>query len=180
MLNPNLASVGRNAGTPVCLVLAYMLLCYPATVYAHERCWTSVGSAGTVDESGLANIVLTSQSAAIKGTVTNATVTVRYNVVSVGVFVGEQARLRVRFADNGTSAQVIVRVRKLTLSNGAFTTLAVLDSDTFPIGDQTRDKGFSGSFDFEKHAYSVDVELRKTGAAGNPQVYALQICGDIG
>jgi hypothetical protein len=67
-------------------------------------------------EADLNLVTLTDNTAAISGAVTNATGDIRYNVVAVdGVFSGERnmKTLTVRFADNGTAAQVIVRLRRV-------------------------------------------------------------------
>jgi hypothetical protein len=185
MPNLSLESVARNGSALACLVLTSMLLCYPTMVSAQGRCWTSVGSAGTVDESNLANVDLTPTTAGIKGTVTNATVTIRYNVVAVdGLFGGEKTRLTVRFKDDSvTNARVLVSLNRLNIVNGQIFSPGGFDSNinTPPSGVfQTKERDFDMGFDFNDHAYYIVVELTKTGLGGDPRVQALKLCTFIG
>lgn len=95
-----------------------------------------------MDEADLGTVALSSNTAAVSGAATNATVDIRYNVVAVdGLFGGDGTKiLSARIADNGAAAQVIVRLQQLNISTGAITTLAELNSNAFPssTGAQNR------------------------------------------
>jgi len=183
-------SARRNAGSIlVGLTVTVMLLCHTAAVSAQDRCWTTAGSTGTVDEADLNIVTLTDNTAAISSAVTNATGDIRYNVVAVdGVFGGERntKRLTVRFADNGTAARVIVRVRRVHIFTGVLTTLHTLDSNNpvYPpqTGAQTASEPFNcedPEFDFENYIYYIETQLIKTGTGGTPLIRSLQICPGI-
>jgi hypothetical protein len=168
------------------LALTLILFFHAPVTSAQNRCWTAVGSTGTVDEAHLGIVALSSNSAAVTGAVTNATVDIRYNVVAVdGVFGGDQRTktLMVRFADNGPAAQVIVRLRRLNISNGVSATLVELNSDDYASSNvaQTQSKSFNcqgPEFNFEDNIYYFEVQLIKTGVGGNPLIRSIQICGN--
>jgi hypothetical protein len=164
------------------MAMTFFLFSHTTVVYAQPRCWTTVGSAGTVDEADLSIVALSVNHAAVSAA--TGTVDIRYNVVAVdGVFGGSLKFLTVRFADNGPAAQVIVRLRQLTISSGVITLLAELNSNDFPPLNvaQKGVKPFncnSPEFDFEKNIYYIEVQLIKTGPGGNPLIRAIQICGN--
>lgn len=186
MSDLRLITTGGTKGILVGMALAFILFCHTAAVSAQDedRCWTTVGSAGTVDEADLGTVALSSNTAAVSGAALNATVDIRYNVVAVdGVFGGGRNRktLSARIADNGVAAQVIVRLQRLNISTGAITTLAELNSNDFPssTGAQKRSISFNcgdPEFDFVNNIYYLDVPLTKTGSSGNPLIRAIQIC----
>lgn len=180
----HLITKGRTGSLLAGLTMAVMLLCHGAAAFAQDRCWTMGGSTGTVDEADLNLVVLTDNTAAISSAMTNATGDIRYNVVAVdGVFGGERnmKTLTVRFADNGTAAQVIVRLRRVHIFTGVLTTLVELNSNDYPASTvaQTQSQAFNcqePEFDFENYIYYIEVQLIKTGAGGNPLIRSIQIC----
>lgn len=155
-----------------------------APAEAQMRCWTSVGSAGSVDEADLDLVDLSTDTAAVRGSASQGTVDIVYNVTAVpGVFSGEchAKTLSARIADTGPESQVLLRLRRLNIANGQTADLIQLDSDEFPTSSvaQKRDASeeLDSDFDFQRNVYHVVVELRKIGPAGNPLVRAIQICG---
>lgn len=186
MSNLKLRTIGRTWRTVAVIALAFSLFCHATPVFAQARCWTTVGSDGTVDEADLSTVLLSANSAAVRGTVTSATVDVRYNVVAVdGIFGGDRNTkiLTARLADNGAAAQVIIRLQQLTISTGVITMLAELNSNAFPASAvaQQRSTNFNcgrPEFDFQNNIYFFEVQLIKTAAAGNPLIRAIQICGN--
>jgi len=186
MSNLKLKTIGGSWRTLIVTAMALSLFCAVTPVFAQANCWTTVGSAGTVDEADLSTVALSANSASVSGSVANATVDIRYNVVAVnGVFGGERntKTLTVRFADNGAAAQVIVRLIQLNISNGSFNILAQLDSNDFTPSNvaQKQSRGFNcdaPEFDFAKNIYFFDVQLKKTAVGGNPLIRAIQICGN--
>ena len=131
--------------------------------------WTSVGSAGTVDESSL---FLANLGSPLAGAVTMGgpgTVTIRYNVVAVAGLLRAandtpMTILTARLLDHGAGEQVVVSLKQYNLYDpGAVTTLLTLDSDIFPASNlfQTHVVTYCGSFDFENNGYFVEVQLHK-------------------
>lgn len=188
MSNLSVITIRGQKGILVGMALTFILFCHTAAVSAQDPCWTTVGSAGTVDEADLGTVALSPNTAAVSGAATNATVDIRYNVVAVdGVFGGEEnsKTLTVRFADNGAAAQVIVRLQQLNILTGVTTTLAELNSNAFPPSNvaQTQFTNFNCQrpevFDFENNIYYLNVPLIKTGSSGNPLIRAIKICKTI-
>ena len=177
-----LPAIMKTYGKPVFIALIYFMFCCFTTVTAQRHCWTGVGSDGMVDEADLGVVALSSNTAAVKPATIAANVEIRYNVVATaGLFGGECSAktLLVRFADNGNSARVIVRLHTFNIRNGVSSVLAELDSNTFPPSNvaQAQSVSFSGEFNFETNIYYIEVQLIKTGINGNPLIRGLQICG---
>ncbi len=182
MSHQRLGTIGETWRTLAVMAMTFFLFSHTTVVYAQPRCWTTVGSAGTVDEADLSLVALSVNHAAVRSA--TGTVDIRYNVVAVdGVFGGDQNQktLTAKIADNGTAAQVIIRLRQLNISNGVVTLLAEINSNDFlpsPVA-QKRAKNFNcgnPEFDFEKNIYYIEVQLIKTGPGGNPLIRAIQIC----
>ncbi|NEO93628.1 MAG: hypothetical protein F6K56_26885 [Moorea sp. SIO3G5] len=169
------------------LVLMLTLFSSVAVANAQTRCWTTVGSTGTVTD------LADSEAAGIDGNhigirreVSNATVSIRYNVTAVsGIFGGERntKTIAVRFVDNGDAAQVMVKLQQLNLSTGSLSTLAELNSNNFQPNFQAQERVIPFNcqrpdFDFSKNVYYIVVELIKTGADGRPLIRGIRICGN--
>jgi len=150
-------------------------------ISAQQQCWTSVGSAGTVDEADLKIVAISSNTTAVNSATLAGTVDVRYNVVATaGLFGGEcNAKfLTARYADNGSSAQVIIRLYTFNIKTGVSATLVELNSNNFPQSNvaQAQTVSYNGSFNFSTNIYYIEVQLIKTGTSGNPLIRGLQIC----
>jgi hypothetical protein len=63
---------GRTEILPAGLIAAVMLLCHGAAAFAQDRCWTTGGSTGTVDEADLNLVTFTDNTAALSSAVTIA------------------------------------------------------------------------------------------------------------
>jgi hypothetical protein len=92
--------------------------------------------------------------------------------------------LTVRFADNGSAAQVLVRLQRVHIFTGVLTTLVELNSNDYPPSTvaQTQSEPFNcggPEFDFENHIYYIEATLIKTGAAGTPLIRSIQLCPGI-
>ena len=159
------------------VLLIIGLINVPGTAWAQVD-WTTVGSAGTVDEADSQRVAFDLGTATLRpGAV--GTLNLRYNVVAVdGLFRADGAELGVRFRDNGAAAQVIVRLKRYNLETGALTTLLTLNSNAFPAqnGFQLRTAvDCSLRFNFFDFAYFMDVELTKDTAAGTPALAIIQL-----
>ena len=154
-----------------------------------EKPWTSVGSAGTVDEDSLDRILLHNAIAQVKGTGSDSASTIRYNIVAVeGLFGGNGIILTARFLDAHDDDQVLLLLRQANLFTGALTTLVVLDSnDYLPSASyQTRSVcNPAGRFDFSQNAYYVEAILTKAArrnkgglqVLSTPALAILQVSG---
>jgi hypothetical protein len=130
-----------------------------------DRLWTTVGSAGTLDEADTGKVfferakvqmgqpiggVSTSTGTASKtttaagtGIIQTRTAVIRYNVTPVdGMFPPPVAlpptigtQFRVRFLDTGASARVVARLVEVDLLNGSEATRMTFDSNAFAAGN---------------------------------------------
>ncbi|MES3034931.1 MAG: hypothetical protein V4813_13110 [Gemmatimonadota bacterium] len=154
--------------------------------------WTTVGSAGTVDESSLTLVTLTGAVVALKGlgplnpgaappgdlSRERRTVVIRYNVTPVdGAFdevtaahpIADACSLMVRYRDGGASSQIVIRLIQLDMTTGIETEFVRFDSNTFPqsAGFQLQTAvGMRRNMDFAElapKAYYLDASL--TGRA---------------
>ncbi len=145
--------------------------------------WTSVGSAGVVDEVDLSEFYMSFGYAGIlPAAPANASVTLRYNVTATGDLEngGVNKRLSARFRDNGPGARVVLYLREYNYLSGATTTLLTLDSDTVApsASFQTHTVGdgcYSTSFDFSRNAYYIEAILSRTTASGTPNLAILRV-----
>ncbi|TKB68935.1 MAG: hypothetical protein E8D52_08110 [Nitrospira sp.] len=170
------------------IAIGLALLCYAASAYAQvvAKCWTMVGSDGTVDQADLSIVALSSNTAAVRSGVSKGTVDIRYNVVAMdGVFGGDRntKTLAVRLADNGPDAQVIVRLQQLNISTGVITLLEELNSNDFDPQTTAQRRAIlfncdKPDFDFANNVYYVEAQLIKTGPSGTPLIRAIQICNN--
>lgn len=163
----------------ILFLLVAVLTMALSTGWAQYDYWTTVGSAGTVDESDTGIVSLGSPNSAIvclRDTSTG-TLNIRYNVTAVNGLFGGGARLTVRFSDDGANAQVIVRLKRCDIDNGNITTMLTFDSNLYAASDhfQVQDIYDCGlSFDFSRYAYYMDVQLIKS-AGGLPMLTCIQL-----
>lgn len=168
----------RLVSVPILVLLATVVAGHATPAGAQLRMWTSVGSAGTVDEADAALASFNGAVASVKSTKTG-TLNIRYNVVAVdGLFGGDGIYLLMRFRDTGAGARVVARLKRVNLATGVTTTLLTADSDAvagnpdFQVGEVSN---CSGGPDFFANAYFVDVEITKTSETANPGLGALQV-----
>ncbi|OZG74733.1 hypothetical protein BTA51_07100 [Hahella sp. CCB-MM4] len=145
--------------------------------------WTSVGSAGVVDEADLSEFFMSSgYTGILPAAPANSSITLRYNVTATGDLEngGVNKRLSARFRDNGPGARVRLYLREYNYLSGTTTTLLSLDSDTVApsAGFQTltvSDGCFSTSFNFTRNAYYIEAILSRTTASGTPNLAILRV-----
>ena len=143
---------------------------------APREAWTTVGSAGTVDEDDQGRVAFREGVAELRADAPAQTqAEVRYNVVAVdGLFAGAGRRMVVRYRDNGAESQVVVRLKSYDLLTGATVTLLTFDSNTFAPSAGFQARGIAvcspgWAFDFSTKAYFVEVQLIKTGQAAKSE-----------
>ena len=189
----------RKVAAAACLALA-ALACARAQAVAptppdFNKVWTTVGSAGTVDETDvnkvffdrsvvqmgrvIAGPAITRGRGALVGQTQSAVI--RYNVTAVdGLFVGPKTdpipgvQMRVRFLDTGNSARVLVRLVEVDAASGNETTRLTFDSNgpngtTTPTPSNRYQIGFVGEcgplWGFDFRKNAYYIEATLTGSA---------------
>lgn len=169
------------------LLVAILALAIPVSVSADNpfaKPWTTVASAGTVDETDVNKVNYTEATARLNLTApANSSAVIRYNVVAVDGLAdagGDGYFMRVRFRDSGQDERVVVRLKSVDIATGIITTLMTLDSNAFAgnVLFQTQSVvtcNPNWRFDFNKNAYFVEATLLKGSTAGNPGLSVVQI-----
>lgn len=168
------------------ILLAACLLLSPLAASAatpdDERFWTTVGSAGTLDEESEGKVffdrakVQKGKTIGFKqarsqprtegdgGVELTDSAVIRYNVTAVDGLFGEIGPLSmtVRFLADGVSAQVIAQLIEVNVETGAKATLLTFDSDAAVVLDgyqvhQVCAREFQ--FDFVRNAYYIEATL---------------------
>ena len=114
-------------------LLGVFIVTCSCPAWAQSKPWTTVGSAGTVDEDSLKDVALSAERAEISIHSGPGTMgVVRYNVVAVDDTVGVPGvALDVRFRDAVPADQVLVKLQQLEFATGNLTTLMTLNSDSY-------------------------------------------------
>ena len=169
------------------VLVTFLALAIPLQTRADNpfnKPWTTVASAGTVDEADANKVNYSEATARLNLAVpANSTATIRYNVVAVDGLTdagGDGYRLNVRFRDNGQDERVFVRLKAVDLNTGVVTTLMTLDSNAFPPNALFQFRSVPvcappWGFNFNRNAYFVEAILWKGTTAGNPGLTAVQI-----
>jgi hypothetical protein len=121
-----------------CERVAIVALCLAASSQiSPAQVW--IASTGTVDPASLSTVLFNGQLAYVQPSVKTGTVTLRYNVVPAGDLLTpitqpccEGRALLVRFLDNGSGAQVFVKLKEYNVTNGQLKTLETFDSNAYP------------------------------------------------
>lgn len=165
----------------VCFALFLIIGTTP--VFAVGDPWTSVGSAGTVDEADANKVNFFRGIAGIKSSApASSSVTLRYNITSTKGLDdgGVDKSMSVRFRDNGPDARVQLFLRSYNINNGINSLVLMLDSNTRASSDSyqmhTVNDGCTGSgFDFKNNAYYVEAILTRTSASGLPALSIMRV-----
>jgi len=175
-----------------------------ADVDSWFKAWTTVGSAGTIDEADTGKLVMQgstisfpellpperfSNELSFGFPVQTETVsaTVRYNVVATdglfenGAFLG----MRSRFRDDGDRAQVILRLFEVNIENGTTSLLLTLDSNNFAPSSSYQTNAVStfvgNRINFQQNAYFIEATLIQKKSAltpvggGRPGIAVIQL-----
>ena len=181
-------SITNNICVRLALGLAVILSTFIGQALAQgNKSWTTVASAGTVNDQDAGKIELSGGGlASFNGAAAaNDTAYIRFNVTAVdGLLVAGSPRMRVRFQDNGSNAQVVVSLMELNLVTGIPTKILELDSNNFAAAPslQTQKTGacdaFGRTFNFTDKAYYIEAKLVRTTAGGFPRLAAIQLYSD--
>lgn len=157
-----------------------------ADVDSWFKAWTTVGSAGTIDDSSTAKLVmqgstigfpellepfpfppsrLQDSASALPIQLETVSGVVRYNVVATdglfenGAYLGMKARLR----DDGDRAQVILRLYEVNIDTGVTSLVMTLDSNSFVANSNYQTVGAStfvgNRINFQQNAYYIEATL---------------------
>ena len=187
----------RNSNVQWILLAACFLL-FPLVASAEtpdgDRFWTTVGSAGTLDEKSEGKVffdravvqkgdtLIIAQArrqpqAEGGGDVTDSAV-IRYNVTAVdGLFANHLLGMTVRFLDEGDTSRVVAQLIEVDLATGAKVTRLTFNSDDVPalsgyhMESVWADCSKGAPFDFLRKAYYIEATLSTsaivaTSAAG--------------
>jgi hypothetical protein len=164
----------------MCLLVLSLALGLGASEAWAQGCWTTVGSAGSVDEQDLNIFTVATSIIGIKTTVGQGVLDLYYNVVDEEkLHGGKKTRMTVRYLDNDAASQVVIRLRSVDIATGVEAAIVLFDSNAFPPlgGFQTQSVSVAvPEFDFTTKAYYLLVKISKAGTAGNPQLQAVRIC----
>jgi hypothetical protein len=156
------------------------------SVAAAQRPWTTIGSAGTVDDADVAEVDTAAATVRISATApVPASVVVRYNVVAVeGLFGRDAIVMSARYRDNGSGARVVTALKRLDFTTGVITTMLTFDSNSRPpAGDfqigVVHNCMAPVAFDFLGNVYFVEVTLTKSSADGAPALQAIQLSSEF-
>jgi len=170
------------------LLAAGLLLCAlgaSAGTLDSDRFWTTVGSAGTLDEASEGKVIFDrakvqkGETIGFKsarrlprieaggGVEETDSAFIRYNVTAVdGLFGVQGIRMAVRFLADGVGARVQAQLIEVDMVTGAEATLLTFDSDDPNIPVQSGyhmwdvcDDGRAQIFDFVQKAYYIDATL---------------------
>ncbi len=177
------------------LALSAALSTSPAALaddFVYNKAWTTVGSAGTVDDADTGKLVFqgsavsfpeilpplpTTQaakaefSAGIILPTQTTSATIRYNVTAVdGLFQpGAELGMTVRYRDDGGWAQVLIRLYEQDIYTGATKLMLTFDSNAFLPSPNYQTQGVgvplsAPQFDFNEKAYFIEATLSKTSS----------------
>lgn len=138
---------------------------------AQAKPWTTIGSAGTVDEADTSIAYFLNGEARINPAAPNGSaLDLRYNVLALEGFepVLSQTAWRIRYADTGAGSRVVLRLRQYNVNTGITSTLATFDSDSYPSSAnyQTRTLCIGATWNFNNGPFFVDATLTRTAPAG--------------
>ena len=177
----------RNVSIAICFV--FLAISAQAQTADVDKSWTTVGSAGTLDEKSAAKVFFDhsivqlgrivqpppiTTTSALVSTQTESAV-IRYNVTAVDSFFSRRScspdnsldvRLRLRYLAAGPGARVIAKLIEVDLANGSEKPLLTFDS-TGPNLTRSDDYqvqsvfvcGRPWNFDFKRKAYYIEATL---------------------
>ena len=204
MKSKNRCSKLLSAALSVALLLTTTLVntsAARADVDAWLKAWTTVGSAGTIDEADTGKLVLSGSTVAFPELLPpvlepfaftpilpleTVTATVRYNVVATDNLFegGTHLGLRSRLRDDGNNAQVILRLIEVNILTGASAVILTLDSNNFAANANYRTESVStfigNRINFLENAYFIEATLiqKRSPVAvfgGKPGISVIQL-----
>jgi hypothetical protein len=140
--------------------------------------WTSVGSAGSVDESAAAFYQFNNAALEYRtGSMALNSITARYNVVDIadsGLTVWDSMELG--FLDTSSQGSVTSTLIRIDPCTNTVTSIASVTSVDAPTGSCVS-VTFPPIVDFSQFVYYVQVVLSRTSTAVNPRVNTIRLSG---
>lgn len=194
----------RPIALAVCFVLS-ALTGAQAQTPDNDRAWTTIGSAGTVDEADVSKVffekskvqmghVLVIQSGAKKGriiTPRTQSAVIRYNVTAVDGLLTPMppcrpekcigAQLTLRFIADGLGARVVAKLIEVNLATGAETVRLSIDSAVSAPGKGYKTDSIQPAciatwrFDFQQKAYYIEATLTTSSLVAVGSVAGVQM-----
>jgi hypothetical protein len=171
--------------------MAMALFLNAGTALAQDGVWTTIGSAGSIDESSTSVVALGATSAAVPMSMAaGVSATIRYNVVEVGGLdaLWDGPSMQIRYKDAGTGERVRASLKGYNIRTGVTTTVLSFDSDAFAqsSSSQLRNTFQTGcfssfQFNFIDNVYFVEVTLTKSGPVSldpkllGPTLYSISV-----
>lgn len=153
-----------------------------AAAAAQASPWTTIGSAGVVDEADNNLVEFVNGEARMRADApVGAVLNLRYNILALEGFSGnQQVSWLNRYRDNGAGSRVRLYLRQYN-STGTTSTLATFDSDTLPpnVGYQNQQKCVLLEWDFEDGPFYIEAELTKVAADGNPALGVMMLRNQV-
>ncbi len=179
-------STMKNCGLGFGLCVAMMLstLASQPALAQTNKSWTTVASAGTVNDQDTSKVELSGGGLASFNAAAAASDTayIRYNVTAVdGLLATGLPVMRVRFQDNGATAQVVVSLMELDLTTGLPKKILEMDSNDFAAAPYLQTQktpdcaAYPNGFNFTNKAYYIEAKLVRTAAGGFPRLAAIQL-----
>ncbi|MGM9486483.1 hypothetical protein [Ideonella sp. YS5] len=151
--------------------LAATLAIVTAATAASAAPWTTIGSAGVVDEADTGLIDFASGEARLRAdAATGSVLNLRYNIVALEGFTGlNQVAWLARFRDNGAGSRMRLFLRQYH-PNGTTSTIDTFDSNSYAsaVGYQTRTRCTAVDWDFADGPYYIEAELTRSADGGMP------------
>lgn len=145
---------------------------------AQSAPWTTIGSAGALDDADMGEIDFSDGIAAISNAAPDTTVSyLRYNIPSMAGFKGSKTmQWRARFRDTGADAQVRLFLRKYRF-DGVSENLTTFDSNAFPSSSlyQQQSQCILVDWDFTSGAYYIQAQLTRSAAGGSAGLGLIQL-----
>ncbi len=180
----NSRTINKFISFGLSLMLTFMtVLASPAQAQS-PRSWTTVASAGVVDEADINDVSMSTAGVVqLDAGSESASATIRYNVVATdGLFDSvADPRMRVRFMDSGNNSQVLVTLYRVNLSTGNHSKLFELDSNdhaasnSFQTQTTANCAGTNFDFDFTNYAYYIEAKLIRSGSTGLAKLATIQL-----
>jgi hypothetical protein len=141
-----------------------------AAIGAQAAPWTTIGSAGVVDEADLSIYSFVNGEARLTAAApAGSELNLRYNMVALDGFSPglNQSIWTVRYIDTGAQSRVLMALRQYNIYTGITSTLATFDSNAFPAapGYQTRNVCIAPNWNFGNGPFFVEAALSRSGAA---------------
>lgn len=148
--------------------LAALLACSAGAMAAP---WTTIGSAGVVDEADAGLVDFMNGEARMRADAPAGSVlNIRYNIVALEGFEGlNQVSWQARFRDNGNGARVRLFLRQYN-KTGTTSQLEIFDSNAYgsAVGYQLQGKCTGVDWDFDNGPFYIEAELTKSTDGGAP------------